>query len=137
MTAVRHCPEIVCHHCGRDYAHEYWAGKGDPCVCNSCRRDTNTDAADAPRWVPGAHVVEQSPTTVVTTARKRCRVCGGEWDGLIFGASPAKGSPLPFGICPKCGAEDDAFMARLNAKVVPMGMPLPELAHPQRVTEDV
>src|SRR6266550_4341881 len=86
---------IICHQCGQDYARDYWAlgSKADPCVCQSCRRDTNPDATDAPRWVPGAHVDEPSPTTVVTPARKRCRGCGGEWVGLIFGPPASKGSP--------------------------------------------
>lgn len=124
---LRHCPEILCHHCGRDYAHEYWAipGKGDPCVCNSCRRDTNADAADAPRWVRELVGAETRREAIVTETRKQCRVCRGEWDGIVLGPPPSKGSALPFGICPKCGAEEDACLARLNAKVVPMGMPLP------------
>jgi hypothetical protein len=138
MRALRHCAAITCHHCGRDYAREYWAsiGKGDPCVCNSCRRDTNIDAADAPRWTPGAAAAELAREQVVSQSRKRCRVCGGEWDGLIFGSSGrAPGVPLPFGICPACSAEEDAFVAHQMAKIVPMGVPL-ELARPQRATED-
>lgn len=127
---------ILCSHCGRDYAREYWVDTvtGDPNVCRSCRRDTNLDAADAPRWVAGAHADEDEtlpPATVVTPARKQCRVCRGEWDGLIFGPPAAKGSPLPFGICPACAAKDDARYA----PVVSFGMPLPELERPRRVVE--
>jgi hypothetical protein len=138
MRALRHCAAITCHHCGRDYAREYWAsiGKGDPCVCNSCRRDTNIDAADAPRWTPSADAGELAREQIVSQSRKQCRVCGGEWDGLIFGSSGrAPGAPLPIGICPDCSAEEDAFVARQTAKIVPMGVPL-ELARPQRATED-
>jgi len=137
-TARNRLAAILCHNCGRDYAREYWAfGVGaDPYVCNSCRRDTNRDAADAPRWTPGAHADEQSPVIVVSQARKQCRVCRGEWDGLILGPPPSKDAPLPFGICPACGDEDDAKMRALSARVVPLGMPLPELQRPARVTDD-
>lgn len=130
---------ILCCHCGRDYAREYWAMQqaGDPYVCKSCRRDTNRDAADAPRWIPGAAVADvQLRQVVVTESRKQCRVCRGEWDGLIFGPPAAKGSPLPFGICPTCGEREDAALARMSARTVSVGMPLPELQRPRRTVSD-
>ena len=101
---------IVCTHCGQDYARQYWEQglKADPRVCQSCRRDVNPDAADAPRWTKPESAVETAREQVVSQSRKQCRVCGGEWDGLIFGSSASKGSPLPFGICPTCSAKDEA-----------------------------
>lgn len=128
---------IICCHCGRDYAREYWAmqEKADPNVCKSCRRDTNRDAADAPRWVAGAHTVEvvSSPVTVVTPARKQCRVCGGIWNGLIFGSAPAKGSPLPLGICDSCADAEEKQIAAMRAPIVSATAPLPEMRRPRRV----
>lgn len=113
---------ITCSHCGRDYAREYWADtvRGDPRVCRSCRRDTNRDAADAPRWERRAPTDDQSPSPVVgmVPARKQCRVCRAEYDGLVFG-SASKGSVLPFGICPACGLADDRAYALATAPVVP------------------
>lgn len=113
------------------------ARAADPCVCFSCRRDTNADAADAPRWVAPAPSSSQSlvRSYVVTEARKQCRVCRGQWDGLIFGPSPSKGSPLPFGICPPCADANDRAVALAAAPTVPVGMPLLELQRPRRVSE--
>src|SRR6266566_2274604 len=121
---------ICCHHCGRDYACEYWAmaGKGDPFLCRSCRRDTNRDAAEAPRWAGEIAMPEpRLRAMVVSQSRKRCRVCGGEWDGLIFGPPASKGSPLPFGICPSCDAKETAYLQTLTTRLVPIGVPLPAL----------
>lgn len=131
---MRGCPEILCHHCGQDYARDYWGhpAKADPCVCTSCRRDTNPDAADAPHWIPQPQESALARVAVVTPARKQCRMCRGEWDGLIFGPAP-KGSPLPFGICPTCGAEEDRQLAAMAARTVPVGMPL--LARPRRTAD--
>lgn len=142
---MREMAEIICHHCGRDYAKTYWAGapslenptrkQCDPRVCPSCCRDTNPDAADAPQWVPP--VAKESTALVraiaVTPSRKKCRVCGGEWDGLIFGPAASKGSPLPLGICDACSAADEARMAALSAPVVSATAPLPEMRRPRRV----
>ena len=113
---------IICENCGTDYAREYWLTgiSADPLVCNSCRRDTNPDAADFPRWVKADTVAEIAREFPVTAGQKQCRTCGGQWDGLFFGPSPSKGSPLPFGICPACAVADDAR----HAPVVSFGMPL-------------
>lgn len=126
-------PEILCHHCGQDYAREYWAMglAADPRVCKSCRRDLNRDAADAPRWTPTSKVVlEAARVQLVSPSPKQCRTCGGVWDGLIFGPPPCKDAPLPFGICPACSAKDEASAV----PEVPLGVPL-TLARPQRTLE--
>lgn len=135
---------IVCHWCGRDYAHEYWTAAAtfehpkrlripDPRVCFSCRRDTNPDyAQDAPRGGPPQAEEVTADLFPVTPGRKQCRMCRQEYDGLIFGSpilDPSVG-PLPFGICPTCA---DADAAR-DIPVVPVGVPL-VLARPVRALE--
>lgn len=122
-------PSILCYHCGRDYAHEYWTMglKADPRVCKGCRRDLNPDAVDAPRWIPEAPRHERARVQQVSRSLKRCRMCGGEWEGFIFGPSASKGSPPPFGVCPACS---DADAARRG--VVPSPS-LETLAAPRRV----
>lgn len=117
---------VICSHCGHDYARDYWTRPDpSPVVCFSCRRDTNPDAADAPRWEPRAHTDDQSPSPVfvVSPARKQCRMCRGEYDGLVFGPSgglhPSKDAPLPFGICPSCSVAEDRRDALATAPVVP------------------
>lgn len=124
---------IVCHWCGRDYAREYWlmGAAADPNVCTDCRRDTNPEAADAPRGGPRTREPEAAPRAVVITkTRKQCRVCGGGYDGLIFGPSagqhPSKDAPLPFGICPPCGIAEDRAAALATAPVVPYAVAVRE-----------
>lgn len=137
--------EIICHHCGRNYARQYWlVGGSDPRVCNSCRRDTNPDAADAPRGSqppredlpPLAEAV--APYMIVSKARKKCRVCGGEWDGLIFGptvdATKGSDAPLPFGTCDACADADERTTAAMSARTVSATAPLPEMRRPRRMT---
>lgn len=147
-------PPIICHHCGRDYAREFWLSGGsfehpfmpgvtklaNHVVCPSCCRDTNPDAADAPRWVPsapapsGATAELVEPLAVlVTQSRKQCRTCGGEWDGLIFGPSATKGSPLPFGICDACADAEEARIAAMRVVPVVSATALPEMRRPRRV----
>ena len=128
---MRRLPTILCCHCGRDYTREYWAlgAAADPNVCKSCRRDTNPDAADAPRGGPPSVVPDDStmPPIELTHVRKQCRVCGGGYDGLIFGPSagqhPSKDAPLPFGICPRCGLAEDRAMTLATAPIVPYAVP--------------
>lgn len=136
---------IVCSHCGRDYAHSYWASfgtlehpnptvRGDPFLCFSCRRDTNPDAADAPRWVapvPKTHAVVRS--VAVSQSRKRCRMCGCEWDGLIFGPAATKGSDLPYGICDACADAEERHIREMSARTVSATAPIPEMRRPRRV----
>ena len=121
-----HAP-IICHHCGMDYAHEYWVRPAaDPFVCFSCRRDTNPEAADAPQWTPQLKPQEAIREQVVTEARKQCRVCRGEYVGRILGPAPSKGSPLPFGICDPCGVAEDRADKLATAPVVPYAVAVRE-----------
>lgn len=63
-------------------------------------------------------------------------MCRGEWDGLIFGPPACKGSPLPFGICASCGAEEDRQLAAMSARAVPYAVPVPDLERPRRAHAD-
>ena len=130
---------IPCENCGRDFSRDYWEASSywtwdgleprpDPIVCRSCRRDLNPDAADFPRWTP-ERAANEARVQLVSESRKKCRTCGGEWDGLIFGPTPAKGSPLPFGTCPTCSAADEAR----DRKPMRPVQPEPELTRPTRV----
>lgn len=129
---------MPCENCGTNFAVAYWEAMGywtwnglepapDPIVCRSCRRDLNPDAADFPRWTPERAAIE-ARVQIVSESRKQCRTCGGEWDGLIFGPSASKGSPLPFGICPTCSAKDEARPVMAKPPV-----PEPVLSRPTRV----
>jgi len=144
MPTISRHSQVICHHCGSDYAREYWDSadpgdqlplepKVDPCVCLSCRRDTNPDAADAPLWTPREVQTFADEPLIVSPARKQCRVCRGEWDGLVFGLSASKGSPLPFGICPTCDAQEETRLVAFTHRPRTVETPPAPLQRPTRV----
>lgn len=131
--------ETICHHCGRNYAPEYWdsADPGDqvrleppvdPRVCPTCSRDTNPDAGPS-SWV--RPTLELGPVTVIVrVGAKRCLGCGAHWQGNLFGE--AKGDEVSNGWCRYCLDKDELLTQTLTARRVEAPVKNAPMARPTR-----
>lgn len=131
--------QLRCHHCGRDYATEYWEGMGyytwhglEPCpnplVCHRCYRDAPAEA------MPSQAVMPDTPLPEVRfyPVTKRCYLCEAIWEGKAFTEQPAAAAPLP-GVCPVCVAKDEAHMHTLTTVRQPEPVTPAPLARPTRI----
>lgn len=71
----------------------------------------------------------------VHVVRKRCYLCGHEWDGKAFTAQPIGAKPLP-GTCETCLAKDEAIVKGLTTRVREVSaIAMPELATVRRASD--